>query len=176
MQENDIKKIADDAYSTMAPFAAKKNVHLSVQFEDKLPRAVVDGDRMVQVVTNLLSNAIKFTPEDGKVSLLVRCQGEELAIAVSDTGMGIPKDALPKIFDQFYRVTRPGKEIKGTGLGLAIVNRIVEAHGGRIEVESEVDKGSTFTVFMPLSPKIKPDILPDAVDQALEKTLVGKSA
>jgi len=176
MQENDIKKIAEDAYTTMDPFAAKKNVHLSVQFEDKLPKAVVDGDKMVQVVTNLLSNAIKFTPEDGKVSLLVRCQGEELAIAVSDTGMGIPKDALPKIFDQFYRVSRPGKEIKGTGLGLAIVNRIVEAHGGRIEVESEVDKGSTFTVFMPLSPKIKPDILPDAVDQTLEKTLVGKSA
>ena len=73
-----------------------------------------------------------------------------MVINVSDTGLGIPKEELPKIFNRFYRVHRPGKQIRGTGLGLAIVKEIVRLHGGRIEVESEVEKGSSFTIFLPL--------------------------
>jgi PAS domain S-box-containing protein len=145
MQENDIKKIADDAYTTMVPFADKKKVHLSVQLEDRLPKAIFDSDRIIQVITNLLSNSIKFTPEDGKVSLSVQCHGEELVIRISDTGMGIPKDALPKIFDQFYRVHRPGKEIKGTGLGLANTSYYGQSFSSSHNFASSA-KSLTFTV------------------------------
>jgi signal transduction histidine kinase len=91
-----------------------------------------------------------------------------LAIRISDTGMGIPKDVLPKIFDRFYRVYRPGKQMPGTGLGLSIVQKIIELHKGRIEVESEVDHGTTFTVFLPLV--VKEDQTPE-MDEFLENTL-----
>jgi two-component system phosphate regulon sensor histidine kinase PhoR len=99
----------------------------------------------------LVNNAIKFTPQGGRVSVSVRQQTDELLICVSDTGMGIPKEATTKIFDRFYRVHHPGKQIPGTGLGLAIVKKIVAMHGGRIEVESELNRGTTFTVFLPLT-------------------------
>ena len=151
MQANDICRVIGDACTTMGPYSKKKNVALSVETEGQIPDVVCDSDRIIQVVTNLVSNAIKFTPEGGSVRVAAKQRGEGVAISVSDTGMGIPKEALPKIFERFYRVSRPGKEIKGTGLGLAIVNRIVTLHGGRVEVESEVDQGTTFTVHLPLS-------------------------
>lgn len=132
-----------------------------------------DEGKIQSMVMNLVGNAIKFTPENGRVTISARRRtsataavaggtsllqkqesvepSQELVIRVSDTGIGIPKEALPKIFDRFYRVHRPGKQIKGTGLGLAIVKEIVNMHGGTIEVESELHKGSTFTVFLPLN-------------------------
>ena len=102
---------------------------------------------------NLINNAIKFTPEGGQVFISVQHQDEELRIRVSDTGMGVPREALLKIFDRFYRVYRPGKQIQGTGLGLAIAKKIVMMHGGRIDVESQVNRGTTFTVYLPLYSK-----------------------
>jgi len=172
MQENDVSRVVEDAYGTMAPYAKKKKVDLTVELEDNLPKATFDSDRIIQAITNLISNAIKFTSEKGQVSVCVRRQDEEFMMRVKDTGMGMPKEALPKIFDQFYRVHRPGKEIKGTGLGLSIVSKIVMAHDGRIEVESELNKGTTFTVFLPFVPKSTPEVLPAKVDEALENTLV----
>ncbi len=151
MQPNRIDKTLEEACATMRPHAQQKQIHVSVDLEANLPPVVYDHDRMIQVFTNLLSNAIKFTPEGGRISISARRRGEDLAISVSDTGMGIPREALPRIFTRFYRVHRPGKEIKGTGLGLAIVARIVAGHGGRIDVESEVAKGTTFTVLLPLA-------------------------
>ena len=103
------------------------------------------------MVMNLVNNAIKFTPENGEVSISVRREGHELIIMVSDTGIGIPKEALPKIFDRFYRVQQSGKGIPGTGLGLAIVKEIVNMHNGRIEVESQPQQGTKFTIFLPLN-------------------------
>jgi len=85
--------------------------------------------------------------------------------------MGVPKEALPKIFNRFYRVHRPGREIKGTGLGLAIVHKIVTGHGGRIDVESEVDKGTTFTVTLPLTARQRTDDLHGQADEHLERVL-----
>ena len=87
--------------------------------------------------------------------------------------MGIPKEALPKIFERFYRVNRHGKQIQGTGLGLAIVHKIVMAHGGRIEVESEVNQGTTFTVFLPLDAKSPPEALSEKADEFLESTVAA---
>lgn len=173
VQLNAIDKTIDEACTTMRPHAQQKKLDLAIELEAKLPPVAYDHDRMIQVLTNLLSNAIKFTPDGGRVSVGACRRGEELAISISDTGLGIPKEALPKLFTQFYRVHRPGKEIKGTGLGLAIVARIVTEHGGRIDVESEIDKGTTFTVFLPLNPKLLPEGMSPGADNHLENALTN---
>lgn len=151
MQENDINEVVKEVYETMVLSAKKKGVDVFLKLDDNLSTMRFDGDKIIQVLTNLISNAIKFTPEGGQVSVCVARQGEEAVICVTDTGIGIPKEALGRIFERFYRVQRPGKQIQGTGLGLAIVKKIVMMHEGRIEVESEVGQGTTFTVYLPLA-------------------------
>ena len=150
VQNNDIKEFISEVHETMALYAKKNKVELSLELSDDLFEAKFDRSKINQVLTNLLSNAIKFTPEKGKVSIKVQRQNKEFVISVKDEGIGIPKEALAKIFECFYTVNQRGKEIQGTGLGLAIVHKIVMMHGGRIEVESEVDQGTTFTLFLPL--------------------------
>ncbi len=171
MQEGAIGSVVEDAYSTMQPFAAKQGVHLSIEIEPDLPPIQCDADRIVQVVTNLISNAIKFTPQGGEIRVLVRRRDEHILIQVSDTGLGIPRESLPKIFERFYRVRRPGKEIQGTGLGLAIASRIVTGHGGRIEVESEPNEGTTFTVSLAIQPDAAAQPWSEQADERLEATL-----
>jgi PAS domain S-box-containing protein len=171
LEENAIEKTVEEAFNTMRPYAGKRGVHLSLDHQPNLPKIAFDSDRIIQVITNLLSNAIKFTPEGGHISVSVQQRAEHLAIQVSDTGFGIPKESLPRIFERFYRVHRPGKEIKGTGLGLAIVNKIVTEHGGRIDVESALSKGTTFTVLLPLNPTQASDALSRQMDEQLETTL-----
>jgi PAS domain S-box-containing protein len=173
-EQGDINAVVKDAYHTMGPHAGKKNVDLSMELDGNVPRMFFDSDRMIQVMINLMSNAIKFTPEKGRVLVRTRQQGEDLAIEVSDTGPGMPKEALPKIFDQFYRVHRPNEQIKGTGLGLAIAKKIVDVHHGRIEVESEEGEGTTFTVFLPLNNGENPETLSQQVDSLLENTVASK--
>lgn len=174
LQENSITAVAEEAYATMQPQAAKSKVNLALEIETGLPAAVFDGDRIMQVLTNLVSNALKFTPEGGRVLLSVQRRDEHLVIKITDTGYGIPKEDLPKLFNRFFRVQRPGKEIKGTGLGLAIVSKIVTGHGGRIEVESELEKGTAFTVLLPLAaPRPLPETVPSP-DHNLENLLTGK--
>ncbi len=134
----------------LQPLADKKNIHLQADISDEAVELHADESRIRTMVTNLLDNAIKFTPEQGRVSVSVKRENQELLISVSDTGIGIPTDTLPRIFDRFYRVHHPDKQIPGTGLGLAIVKEIVDIHAGRIEVESEPDKGTTFTILLPL--------------------------
>ncbi len=171
LEEDAIEATVEDAFNTMRPYAQKRGVHLSIDYQPNLPKLAFDADRIVQVITNLMSNSIKFTPEGGRISVSVHRRDEHLVIQISDTGYGIPKDSLPRIFERFYRVRRPGKEIKGTGLGLAIVNKIVNGHGGRIDVESELNKGTTFTVLLPLERKQPLAALPEQVDEHLEATL-----
>lgn len=149
-QSNDIAEVVREVHQTMILAAKKNNVELSYNCAEPLIDAEFDRNKMIQVLTNLISNAIKFTPAKGTVSVNVTQANEELIIDVIDTGMGIPKEDLPKIFERFYRVQRPGTQIKGTGLGLAIVSRIVRMHDGRIEPQSQVGKGTTFTVILPL--------------------------
>jgi two-component system phosphate regulon sensor histidine kinase PhoR len=145
--------VVSRAVSDLQHLAGKKNIRLDADIAENLPELLGDENKIHSMVSNLVNNAIKFTPDNGQVSVSAQVQNNELVIRVSDNGMGIPKEELPKIFGRFYRVPRPGKQIQGTGLGLAIVKEIVIRHEGRIDVESELDKGSTFTVHLPLSPQ-----------------------
>jgi len=170
---HDIKEVLSEVQDTMTLYANNQAAKLSFTSADDLSNAEFDRAKVVQVFTNLVSNAVKFTPEGGRVSVDVQRRDIDWVIRVSDTGMGIPKEALPKIFERFYRVNRPGKHIKGTGLGLAIVHKIVMMHGGTIEVESEVDQGTTFTVFLPLEAKSSPEPSPETADELIEETLAA---
>jgi heavy metal sensor kinase len=111
-----------------------------------------DPDRLKQLLLNLVDNALKYTPSGGEVKLSLERDAEWVRVSVADTGVGIPPQELTKIFDRFYRVDKArSRERGGTGLGLAIAKWIVDAHGGRIEVQSEAGRGSTFTVWLPLA-------------------------
>jgi heavy metal sensor kinase len=116
-------------------------------------RVMGDPDRLKQLLLNLVSNGLKYTPEGGSVTLSLRRDTEWVRIAVSDTGIGIPAEDLPHIFDRFYRVDKARSRAQGgTGLGLSIARWIAEAHGGELAVESAVGVGSTFTITLPVLP------------------------
>jgi signal transduction histidine kinase len=115
--------------------------------------SVVKGDRLRLRVLflNLLDNAIRYTPGGGKISVSLRREGQMVVVSISDTGPGIPAADLPHIFERFYRVDKARSRTEGgSGLGLSIAQYTAEVHGGRIEVESEPGKGSTFRVWLPL--------------------------
>jgi signal transduction histidine kinase len=115
-----------------------------------------DADRLKQLFINLVDNAIKYTPNGGEVKLSLERDAQWVRVAIADAGVGIPAQDLPKIFDRFYRVDKARARDKGgTGLGLAICKWIAEAHGGRIEVQSQVGKGSTFTVWLPVAERLR---------------------
>ncbi len=127
------------------------NVKVVLGSEDQL-QVLGDADRLKQLFLNLMDNAIKYTPSGGTVTLSFERQDQWARVSVADTGIGIPARDLPHIFERFYRVDKArSREKGGTGLGLAICKWIVEAHGGRIQVQSQVGKGSVFTVWLPLS-------------------------
>jgi two-component system phosphate regulon sensor histidine kinase PhoR len=112
-------------------------------------RVFGDGEALSQIADNLVSNAIKYTSEGGKVEISLKSHPEGVQFQVKDTGFGIPKDQIPRIFERFYRVDKArSRELGGTGLGLSIVKHLVSAMGGRITVESEVGRGSVFTVYL----------------------------
>ena len=106
-----------------------------------------DIDRLKQVFINLIGNAITYTPQDGEVKIILLEQGEHVRIHVKDSGIGIEKDEIPRIFERFYRVDRArSRNSGGTGLGLAIVKHLVEAHHGNISVRSDLGEGSEFII------------------------------
>ncbi len=155
-EDVNIREVFNRVLSALKPLAQKNKIELLCDIPEKLGTLQGDEIKIESVITNLVNNAIKFTPENGRVSVSARCREDELFFYVSDTGVGIPKESLPKIFDRFYRVYREGEQVQGTGLGLAIVKEIVQMHGGRIEVESEVGRGTTLTVVLPLVSRRQP--------------------
>lgn len=111
-----------------------------------------DYRRLLQVFTNLLSNAYKYTPEDGEVRVTIEEQRTNIVIKVMDTGVGIRKEELPYVFERFYRGEKSrSRKSGGAGIGLAIVKAIIEAHGGEVQVESKVDKGTLCWVRLPIT-------------------------
>ncbi len=132
--------------------AQAKNIHLELEPLPDLPPVVANRPNMEEVVSNLITNAINYTPEGGRVTVSAGVEGRYLRISVKDTGLGIAKEDLDQIFNRFYRVkNEKTMYITGTGLGLPIVKSILEAHNGLIRVESEVDQGSTFHAYLPLT-------------------------
>ncbi|MDY5015360.1 MAG: ATP-binding protein [Eubacteriales bacterium] len=147
----DAGKLLENVYDAML-FEAKNRFHtLTLELDEKMPEITADRERIEQVVVNILANSVKYTPNGGKITLSGHVRGGELFIAVQDNGVGIPKEDLPRLFERFYRVEKARSRDKGgTGLGLAIASDIVKYHNGRIEVESQVDVGTTVTVRLPL--------------------------
>lgn len=148
MVEVDLNAVVAEAAATLRPTAEEQSVTLSVSSGSEAAPVCGDPVRLRQVVWNLVTNAIKFTREGGRVVLAVE-PGEELVrLVVSDTGVGIPPEDLPRIFDR-YQQAAGGMAKGGLGLGLAIVRSLVERHGGRVELHSELDRGTTVTVELP---------------------------
>jgi signal transduction histidine kinase len=171
----DVGTLVGGLVQALAPVAAEKRVTLHADLP-ALPPVVGDGDRLAQVFTNLLDNALKYTPEGGRVQvkaqvvkaqprprrsgpLTARMKGDStlvsqrtdcVEVSIADTGRGIPAEDLPRIFERFYQVDKARASRRGSGLGLAIAREIVEAHGGRIGVESVESLGTRFTVALPV--------------------------
>jgi len=141
--EIDLKQLAEECAASVAPLI-KPGVELKQEMQ-KAPSLLTDGELLRRIVINLLGNAIKFT-ESGRITLTVHPVKEAVELTVADTGVGIPPEDLPYIFEEFRQVDRDGAEAQGSGLGLAIVKKTVELLGGMIEAESEVGKGTVFTV------------------------------
>lgn len=151
LSEFDLALLAKSTAETVQAQALEKQISLKF---DPVPTPILitaDEKKIERVLTNLISNAIKYTPKAGSVEVVVSANGRYALVEIADTGYGIPEDELPYIFDRYSRVKGHQNLAIGTGLGLAIVKNLVEAHLGFISVDSEVDKGSTFTVRLPLN-------------------------
>jgi signal transduction histidine kinase len=147
-----IDNIIKDVLFFFKELVEKKGILLDAVIEQDLPLVSMDQDKITQVITNLVGNAFKFTSPQGKITVKVFLAGDYLQVDVIDTGLGIGRKDLEKVFDKFYQVIRPETAgvYKGTGLGLPISKGIVEKHGGKIWVESELGKGSKFSFTLPV--------------------------
>lgn len=146
----DMADVTERAVAMLKPLVEMKRHRLTVMLHPELSPAIGDEGKLTQVMINLLDNAIKYTPDGGAIAIEAMQSGNIIEMAVSDTGIGIPKKDLTRIFERFYRVDRArSRELGGTGLGLSIVRHIVEAHNGSIQVQSEPGKGSKFTLLLP---------------------------
>ena len=145
-----VEDLLQSSVEAVRPRADAKGLSLSLDVDASLPMLEMDATRISQVIGNLLENAITHTPEGGRVSVLARDSAGAVEVTVSDTGAGIASEDLPRLFDRFYRAD-PSRDRStgGAGLGLTIARRLVEAHGGTIEVESELGQGSRFTIRLP---------------------------
>ncbi|MFZ1043195.1 MAG: ATP-binding protein [Anaerolineales bacterium] len=153
--------VADMLYECKDVMSSKvdeEKLHIQIETPNGMPALEADRDKIKQVVLNLLSNAIKYNRPKGAIMLRGDFSATEILIAVQDTGVGIPEEALPHLFQKFYRVHENETKVAGTGLGLSICKQIVQGHGGRIEVKSKIGVGTAFSVRLPRSSKIQPQI------------------
>jgi signal transduction histidine kinase len=146
------ENLINQAIQVAVAGAAEYQLHLVSDITPNLSPLRVDIDRISQVFDNLIGNAIRFSPPGSAITLRARSDGPMIQFSVQDQGAGIPAESLPHIFDRFYQAGKPAhtRRYKGSGLGLAIVKQIVEAHGGRITVESQLGQGSTFSFWLPV--------------------------
>jgi len=149
-RELDIVPLIEKVAESFKQEIEAKTLTLTIKTRPNLPAVFAEAQKIEQVLENLLSNAVKFTPEDGKITISAHEEDDSVSVEVRDTGVGIPPEELPKIFDRFHQVARTaGPGLKGTGLGLAIVKEIVNLHGGRLAVKSTPGKGSRFSFSIP---------------------------
>lgn len=169
-----IFSLADLLYEckdVMASKAIEDNIQLRVESPEGLPVLEADRDKIKQVLLNLLSNAIKYNRVNGTVMLRAEARENEIVIFVQDTGIGIPEEALPHLFQKFYRVREHETRVSGTGLGLSICKQIIYGHGGRIEVKSKSGVGTAFILYLPRSGKTIPreEVLAEAPQKTSKK-------
>jgi len=150
LDEYSVRDIVETVRASLQSLASEKGLGFVAAAQDGIPLALGDGKRITQCLMNLVGNALKFSKQ-GNVTLRVERQGDNLLYRVSDSGIGIPQNELENIFTEFQQVDMAiTREFSGTGLGLNITKKFVEMHGGRIWVESELGKGSTFFFSIPL--------------------------
>ncbi|HEY1378741.1 MAG TPA: ATP-binding protein [Gemmataceae bacterium] len=155
-----VADLADGLVTLHRPLAEKKNIDLRAVVETGLPPARQDAGKLRQILSNLLSNAVKFTPEGGRVQLRAEADGPDLVLTVTDTGVGIAPEDQELVFEKFRQAASPmTREHEGTGLGLSIVRELSKLLGGDVTLKSEVGRGSTFTVRLPLELKGAPRIV-----------------
>jgi two-component system phosphate regulon sensor histidine kinase PhoR len=146
-----VAHLLDESLDTMRPAAEKKEISLILESPPAGAEVFCDAESTHQILANLLDNAIKYTPEGGTVALGAAAEASKIRFYVRDTGIGVPKHELPRLFERFYRVDKArSRELGGTGLGLAIVKHLTRAQGGDVAVESELGRGSTFSFTLPV--------------------------
>ncbi len=149
LQPLPLAPLLKEIITNFTPASVQANCQLQLRLLNNLPPVYADRDRVKQILMNLISNAITYTP-NGTVSIRARSRGEHVWIAVTDTGIGIAQEDLPKVFERFWRADQSrDARTGGSGIGLAVTKRLVELHNGKIEVESELGKGSTFKFSLP---------------------------
>jgi two-component system, OmpR family, sensor kinase len=160
LSQLDLSALVEDMTEDAVMLAEEKSITVRSSVE---PAIMLTGDkvRLHQVMLNIIDNAVKYTPVGGSITIALRRQDSDALISVSDTGLGIPEDDIPHIFDRFYRVdkSRSG-EVSGHGLGLSIVQWVVEAHAGRIKVTSHVGRGTIFFIWLPTEQKTQTGVIP----------------
>ncbi len=150
LQRINPQELIDRTVSTFQHQAAQKNIEIEAMTDQMIPLIQGDEERLAQVLGNLVNNAIRHTPKNGAIRLNGKKDNHGVRLSVEDTGEGIPADALPHVFDRFYRVDEARQQNSGeSGLGLAIAKSLIEAHGGTIEVFSQVGFGTRFDIFLP---------------------------
>jgi PAS domain S-box-containing protein len=148
----DLGELVQGSYQRLGPNAESKTHQMQIQFDAEPVYILADTEAVTQIFDNLIDNAIKYTEPGGRIDICVRRDGERARVDVMDTGIGIPQEDLPRIFERFYRVDKArSRELGGTGLGLSIAKHLVQALGGELAVESRLGAGSTFTTWFPLA-------------------------
>ncbi len=151
-QETDLERLFREVLDKVRPQMAQKRITLHAALPEKLPKLKLDKDKIIATLVNLLGNAAKYTPEGGQVQFKVQVKDDVLQIEVEDTGIGISAAELPRIFDKFFRSADPRvQQQTGSGLGLSLAQEVVRLHGGRIQVHSELNKGTRFIVTLPMA-------------------------
>ena len=150
MQPMDLRELGQKAAEAMEGQASGQGLTLTCTLPEEMPQVLGDAERIQQVIINIITNAIKYNKPQGSIAITGGTEGEQVFLRVEDTGIGVPKADLERLFERFYRVDKArSRESGGTGLGLAIAKQIVESHGGHIGFESEYGKGSVVTLYLP---------------------------
>jgi signal transduction histidine kinase len=147
----DICQVVRDTVLVIEPQAQERGIGIEQMIPAEALTVLGDEARLKQVLLNLASNGVKYNRDNGRLEFLVQQAGDRVAISVRDTGMGIPKESLDRLFQRFYRVPGTENVVRGTGLGLSIAKSLVEAHGGKVDVQSVVGEGTTFVITLPLA-------------------------
>jgi two-component system phosphate regulon sensor histidine kinase PhoR len=147
----DMRQVLEEAILIIRPQAEARGIAIEQMAPEGEWTVMGDEGRLKQVILNLASNGVKYNRDRGRLDFIVKRAEDQIAISVRDTGMGIPEESLPMLFQRFYRVPGTENMTRGTGLGLCIAKSLIEAHGGILEVDSTVGVGTTFTIKLPLA-------------------------